>query len=53
MRIQKSYVVAIEKIIGLEGNEVILENNKSVLVGETYRQKVNEFLSGFMSKKRR
>jgi two-component system, LytTR family, response regulator len=53
MRVQKSYVVAIEKIIGLEGNEIILENNKSVLVGESYRQKVNEFLSGYMSQKRK
>ncbi len=45
MRVQKSYVVAVEKISGLEGNELILENNKSVLVGESYRLKVNDFLS--------
>ncbi len=53
MRVQKSYVVAIEKITGLEGNELLLENNKSVLIGESYRTKVHEFLGGFMSKKRR
>ena len=53
MRVQKSYVVAIEKIMGLEGNEILLENNKSVLVGESYRQKVHEFLSGFMGGKRK
>lgn len=53
MRVQKSYVVAIEKIMGLEGNELVLENNKSVLVGESYRHKVNEFLSGFMGGKRK
>ena len=53
MRVQKSYVVAIEKIMGLEGNELVLENNKSVLVGESYRSKVNEFFGGFMGGKRR
>lgn len=53
MRVQKSYVVAIEKIIGLEGNEILLENNKSVLVGESYRQKVHEFLGGFMKQKKK
>ena len=53
MRVQKSYVVAIEKIMGLEGNELILENNKSVWVGESYRQKVNDFFGGFMGGKRR
>lgn len=53
MRVQKSYVVAIEKIMGLEGNELILENNKSVFVGESYRQKVNEFFGGFMGGKKR
>lgn len=53
MRVQKSYVVATEKIVGLEGNEIVLENDKSVLVGETYRQKVNEFLGGYMSQKRK
>jgi DNA-binding LytR/AlgR family response regulator len=53
MRVQKSYVVAVEKIMGLEGNELVLENNKSVLVGESYRQKVNEFFGGFMGGKKR
>ena len=53
MRVQKSYVVAIEKITGLEGNEINLENNKSVLIGESYRSKVNEFLGGFMGGKKR
>lgn len=53
MRVQKSYVVAIEKIMGLEGNQIMLENNKSVLVGESYRQKVNEFFGGFMGGKKR
>ncbi|MEA5461124.1 LytTR family DNA-binding domain-containing protein [Arcicella sp. LKC2W] len=52
MRVQKSYVVAIAKITGLEGNELVLENNKAVLVGESYRQKVNEFFGGFMNKKK-
>jgi two-component system, LytTR family, response regulator len=53
MRVQKSYIVAIEKIMGLEGNEIVLADSRKVLVGESYRQKVNEFFSGFMSKKRR
>jgi two-component system, LytTR family, response regulator len=53
MRVQKSYVVAIEKIMGLEGNEIILADSRKVLVGESYRQRVNEFFSGFMSQKRR
>jgi DNA-binding LytR/AlgR family response regulator len=53
MRVQKSYVVSLEKIMGLEGNELVLENNKSVLVGESYRQKVNEFLGGFLGRKRK
>lgn len=53
MRVQKSYVVAIEKIIGLEGNEILLENSKSVLMGESYRQKVHEFLNGFIAGKKR
>jgi DNA-binding LytR/AlgR family response regulator len=52
MRVQKSYVVAVEKIMGLEGNELVLENNKSVLVGESYRQKVNDFFGGFMGGKK-
>jgi len=53
MRVQKSYLVAVEKISGLEGNELLLENNKSVLVGESYRLKVIEFLSGFMKQKKK
>jgi two-component system, LytTR family, response regulator len=53
MRVQKSYVVAIEKIMGLEGNEILLENNKNVLIGDSYRQKVLAFLSGFMGRKKK
>lgn len=53
MRVQKSYLVAVEKISGLEGNELLLENNKSVLVGESYRLKVIDFLSGFMKQKKK
>jgi hypothetical protein len=39
--------------MGLEGNELVLENDKSVLVGESYRHKVNEFFGGFMGGKKR
>jgi DNA-binding LytR/AlgR family response regulator len=52
IRVQKSYIASIEKIMGIDGNEIILTNNKKVLVGESYRNRVNEFLSNFLIQKK-
>ncbi|MCU0467385.1 MAG: LytTR family DNA-binding domain-containing protein [Arcicella sp.] len=52
IRIQKSYIVSIEKIIGLDGNEIILINNRKVLVGESYRTRVSEFMNNFLIQKK-
>lgn len=51
LRVQKSYVVSIEKISGIDGNEITLENSKKVLVGESYRTRVYDFLKIFLIKK--
>lgn len=40
IRIHKSYIVNIKKIIALQGNEVILENNKHVEIGRTYKNNI-------------
>jgi two-component system, LytTR family, response regulator len=52
LRVQKSYVVSIEKITGVNGNEILLENKKKVLIGESYRTRVFEFLNTFLIKKK-
>jgi DNA-binding LytR/AlgR family response regulator len=52
IRVQKSYIVSIGKIMGIDGNEIILENNRRVLIGESYRSRVNEFLNNFLIQKK-
>jgi DNA-binding LytR/AlgR family response regulator len=52
LRVQKSYIVSIGKIMGVDGNEIILENNRRVLIGESYRARVNEFLNNFLIQKK-
>ncbi len=38
MRIHRSFIVSVNKITALEGNQVILKNNKAeILLGESYR----------------
>jgi DNA-binding LytR/AlgR family response regulator len=39
MRVHKSFIVAIEKIISIEGNSLVLKNNPgaSILIGNAYR----------------
>lgn len=45
MRIQKSYIVSLHKIAGVEGNLIRLKNIKAELImGDTYKVKVNAFL---------
>jgi two-component system, LytTR family, response regulator len=51
LRVQKSYVVSIEKIVGIDGNEIILENQKKVLIGESYRTKVHQYFNNYLLKK--
>ncbi len=53
MRVQKSYLVAVEKISGLEGNQIMLENDKIVMVGESYKQKVYDLLNSYMIHKKK
>jgi DNA-binding LytR/AlgR family response regulator len=52
IRVQKSYIAAVEKIIGIDGNEIILVNNKKVLIGESYRTRVYEFMNNFLIQKK-
>jgi len=39
VRVQKSFIIALNKITALDGNRVILKNISSeILIGETYKQ---------------
>jgi two-component system LytT family response regulator len=45
LRIHKSYIVSVNKIIAIEGNQVILKNVKAeILLGETYRNAFYEMM---------
>jgi two-component system, LytTR family, response regulator len=45
MRVQKSFIVALHKIVGVEGNIIRLKNIKAeILVGDIYKQKIQTFL---------
>jgi DNA-binding LytR/AlgR family response regulator len=47
MRIHKSFIVAVNKITALEGNQVILKNNKeAILLGDSYRAAFFELMKG-------
>ena len=47
MRIHRSYIIAVEKIIAIEGNTVILRNIKDhILLGDTYRTAFLERMKG-------
>lgn len=42
MRVHKSFIVSLAAVTGIEGNKVLMKNNKTeVLLGEAYR---NAFL---------
>jgi two-component system, LytTR family, response regulator len=45
MRVQKSFIVALNKVTGVEGNMIRLKDIKAeILMGDTYKQKVQAFL---------
>jgi two-component system, LytTR family, response regulator len=45
MRVQKSFIVALSKVTGVEGNMIRLKDIKAeILMGDTYKQKVQAFL---------
>jgi two-component system, LytTR family, response regulator len=45
MRVQKSFIVALNKVTGVEGNMIRMKNIKAeILMGDTYRHKVQSFL---------
>jgi DNA-binding LytR/AlgR family response regulator len=47
MRIHKSFIVSVNKITALEGNQVILKNSKAdILLGESYRAVFFERMKG-------
>jgi DNA-binding LytR/AlgR family response regulator len=46
IRIHKSFIVAVDKIKLVEGNQIYIEDQK-IPVGKMYRHNVNEFLSRF------
>ena len=45
LRIHKSFIVAIDKIKLIQGNQVFLQDQK-IPIGQTYRSRVNQLLSG-------
>lgn len=45
LRIHKSFIVAIDKIKLIQGNQIFIQEHK-IPVGQTYRSRVNQLLSG-------
>lgn len=43
LRVHKSFIVALEKVKTIEGNQILLENT-TIPIGQTYRQKIQKLL---------
>lgn len=49
MRVHKSYIIAINRIVGIEGNQVMLRNiNAEILIGESYKPELMEMVRNKM-----
>ena len=46
MRIHRSYMIAKQRITGIEGDEVILDKVLRVPIGDTYKPNVTNYLEG-------
>jgi DNA-binding LytR/AlgR family response regulator len=46
MRIHRSYMIAKERISGIEGDEVVLDKVLRVPIGDTYKENVTKYLEG-------
>ncbi|MEO0339856.1 MAG: LytTR family DNA-binding domain-containing protein [Bacteroidota bacterium] len=46
LRIHKSFIIAVDKIKLIQGNVIYLINEQRVPIGQTYRSRINELLSG-------
>ncbi|MFA6275594.1 MAG: LytTR family DNA-binding domain-containing protein [Pedobacter sp.] len=53
LRVHKSFVVNIEKIVGVEGNMVYLGNNVTVALGPNYRQSFFDTLEPLLVRSKR
>ncbi len=45
MRIHKSYIVNLHRISEIQRNRVVLEDGKEIPIGDSYRDKLNEYVS--------
>ena len=45
LRVHKSFIVSIDKIKLIQGNQIFLQGHK-IPIGQTYRSKINQLLSG-------
>lgn len=50
IQVHKSYIVNLIKIKEIKGNELILNNDASIPVGDVYKPKINEMLDQYMRK---
>ena len=49
IRVQKSFIVPVAKIAGIEGNRVLLKNSKAdIVIGESYKPSLMEIIKGRM-----
>ncbi|HEX8316713.1 MAG TPA: LytTR family DNA-binding domain-containing protein [Flavisolibacter sp.] len=49
IRVQKSFIVPVAKIAGIEGNKLLLKNNKAeIIIGESYKPSLMEIIKGRM-----
>lgn len=49
LRVHKSFIIAVQKITGIEGNVVRLQNVASeVMIGDSYKAELMEIIKGKM-----
>jgi two-component system, LytTR family, response regulator len=49
MRVHKSYIIAINRISGIEGNQVLLKNvNAEIMIGDSYKAELMELVKNKM-----
>jgi len=44
MRVQRSFIVNLEKIKAVEKNKIYIEHKKTIPIGEQYKESFQEFL---------
>lgn len=44
IRVHRSYIISIDQVKTIEGNQIQLSNGKKISIGETYREKFKELL---------